>query len=776
MAKEKTSDIQVELENRFLTYALSTIVSRSLPDVRDGLKPIHRRILYAMNSMGLTAAVKFVKSARIIGEVLGKYHPHGDASTYESMVRMAQDFSLRYPLVEGKGNFGSLDGDPPAAYRYTEGRLQTISAFMLQDIKKDTVDFQRNYDNTLSEPLILPSRIPNLLVNGASGIAVGMACSFPSHNLKEVVSALISLIDDPDATIAQLMKHIKGPDFPTGAIILNSKTEIRKFYEEGSGAVKMRGEWKTEDLGRGKKSIIITAIPYGVNKSKLIEKIAEIIIGKKLPLLIDIRDESDEKIRIVMETKAGADLDKVMSYLFKHSDLESNFQINFTCLKPNGEPERLSLLQICQYFLDFRKEVVTRRLNYELALLEKRLHILAAFAIIFNNLDEALKLIRSSKSRQEAHEKLAQAFSLDDEQTSAILEIPLYRLVSMEIDKIIAEQNEKLKEKKQIEAILRSAKKVWGVVKEELNEINEKFGDKRKTTIKQIELVEFNAEDFIQHEDVALVISKNGWLRKLKNLGDPAALKFKENDELHSVVKANTKDFVAFFTSAGASYIQKIYNLPHTRSGFGEPIQNLFKFSDGEQVLKMISLNPEELLAQVKPEPKKKSSKKSSRKVLPKDQATLDFTDNKTQEESPLGDLEFMVMSERGYGFRFPAANLTETTKSGRKIMSLKKDDRMTAISLVLGNFVFMATVDGKGLVIATDQVTQLSGSGMGVKLMSITDSALAGFKFVEKKDKITLVFESGKDKEITVKSVPVYNRGSQGVNLSKRKKIINII
>ena len=772
MAKEKISDIQVELENRFLTYALSTIVSRSLPDVRDGLKPIHRRILYAMNSMGVTAAAKFVKSARIIGEVLGKYHPHGDASTYESMVRMAQDFSLRYPLVDGKGNFGSLDGDPPAAYRYTEGRLQSVSAFMLQDLKKDTVDFQRNYDNTLNEPVVLPSRIPNLLVNGASGIAVGMACSFPSHNLREVINALISLIDHPDATVAQLMKHIKGPDFPTGAIILNSKSEIRKFYEEGSGAVKMRGEWKQEDLARGKKNIIITAIPYGVNKSKLIEKIAEIIINKKLPHLIDIRDESDEKIRIVMETRANTDLDKIMSYIFRHSELESNFQINFTCLKPSGEPGRLSLLEICQFFLDFRKEVVTRRLKYELTLLEKRLHILSAFAIIFNNLDKALKLIRSSKSRQEAHEKLAKAFSLDDEQTGAILEIPLYRLVSMEIDKIIAEQKEKLKEKKRIEGILRSAKKIWGVVKEELQEIKEKFGDKRRTTIKQIESIEYNAEDFIQHEDVSLVISKNGWLRKLKTLGDPSALKFKENDELHSILKTNTKELAGFFTTKGTAYIQKVYNLPYTRSGFGEPIQNLFKFADGEDVLQMISLNPQELLAQIKPEP----VKKSSRKTLPPDQATLDFSNGEAGEKSPLGNLEFMVMSETGYGFRFPASNLAETTKSGRKIMSLKKGDRMTAVSLVVADFVFMATVNGKGLVIATDQVSQLSGSGKGVKLMKIPDSKLAGFKLVNEKEKITLVFEDGKKKEITVKSVPVYNRGSQGVIISKRKKIINII
>ncbi|HIE41827.1 MAG TPA: DNA topoisomerase, partial [Nitrospinaceae bacterium] len=368
MEQVKTSDLQDELENRFLTYALSTIVSRSLPDVRDGLKPIHRRILFAMESMGMNAASKHVKSAKIIGEVLGKYHPHGDASTYESMVRMAQDFSMRYPLVDGKGNFGSLDGDSPAAYRYTEGRLTPITAFLLRDIKKDTVDFRANYDNTLKEPVVLPSRIPNLLVNGASGIAVGMACSFPSHNLKEVMGALISLIDTPKQTVADIMKFIKGPDFPTGGIILTSKPEIRRGYESGSGAVKIRGIWKTESLPRGKKQIIITEIPYSVNKARMIEKIAEIIIAKKLPPLTDVRDESDEKIRVVLEIKSTSDENKLMSYLYKHTDLETNFQLNFTCLKPNGEPDRLSLLEICQYFLDFRKQVIKRRLNYELVL------------------------------------------------------------------------------------------------------------------------------------------------------------------------------------------------------------------------------------------------------------------------------------------------------------------------------------------------------------------------------------------------------------------------
>ncbi len=761
MATEKVSDIQVELENRFLTYALSTIVSRSLPDVRDGLKPIHRRILYAMDSMGVSSAAKYVKSAKIIGEVLGKYHPHGDASTYESMVRMAQDFSLRYPLVDGKGNFGSIDGDAPAAYRYTEGRLRLISTFLLSDLKKDTVDFRQNYDNTLKEPVVLPSRVPNLLINGAAGIAVGMACSFPSHNVKEVVNALMALIDEPDMTTAQIMKHIKGPDFPTGGILLNTKTELRQAYEQGSGTLKIRGEWKLEELARGKRQIIITSIPYGVNKAKMIEKIAEVIINKKLPPLVDVRDESDEAIRVVLEVKNGAEPEKLMTYLFKHTDLEANFQLNFTCLKPNGEPDRLSLIEICTFFLEFRKEVVTRRLKYELEIINRRLHILEGFAAIFNDLDRALKLIRSSSSRQEAHEKLKKGFKLDDEQTSAILEIPLYRLVSMEIGKILEEQKEKLKEKKRIEGILKSAKKIWNEVKGELKEIVDEFGDKRMTKLdaKVVDSTEYNVEDFIEHEEVMLVLSKNGWLRKLKAQTDPDSLKFKENDALMDVLKINTKDRVAFFTSLGTVYIQKVYGLPttHARS-FGEPIQNLFKFGDGERVLHMMSLDEPEA---AEPAPARGKGKAK--------QQALDF------EQDEQGAREFMVASASGMGFRFRLDQDSETTRSGRKIMTLKQGDRMVAVAPVTGKHVFLASESGKGMRVATDQITQLTGTGKGVKLMKLVDSELAGFKFVDKKDKITLIFDKGKPKELKAKDVPEYNRGTQGVILAKRKKIVDI-
>jgi len=760
MNNEKESDLQLELENRFLTYALSTIVSRSLPDVRDGLKPIHRRILYAMESIGLNATAKPVKSAKIIGEVLGKYHPHGDASTYESMVRMAQDFSMRYPLVDGKGNFGSVDGDAPAAYRYTEGKLTPITSYILNDLKKDTVEFRANYDNTLKEPVVLPSRVPNLLINGSSGIAVGMACSFPSHNLSEVMAALNTMIKDPDATVTQLMKHIKGPDFSGGGIILNSKAEIRSAYEQGLGAVKIRGEWKIEQLPRGKQQIIIYSIPYGVNKARLIEKIAEIIIAKKLPPLIDVRDESDENMRVVLELKSGASTEKIMTYLLRHTELENNFQLNFNCLKPTGEPARLSLKEICRNFLDFRKEVVTRRLEYELAILIKRLHILDGFVAIFSQLDKALKIIRSSKSKQEAHDKLKKGFKLDDEQVSAVLEIPLYRLVAMEVEKILEEQKKKSKEKKQIQTILNSDKKIWAGVQNELHEIDEKFGDKRRTKIKTIELVEYNAEDFIEHEDAYLVISKNGWLRKFKKVVEPNTLKYKENDSLLSAVKANTREFIAFFTSRGMVYVSKLYNLPYTRAGFGEPVQNLFKFADGEKVISMLSLDPAELAAGQIPPTEDSSNRSSSR------QTRLSFADENK------GGLEGMIIGSSGYGFRFPLSNLTETTRSGRKLMTLKGDDKIVGFSLVTGDHLFMASVNGKGIVIPVEQVSLLTGAGMGSRLIKLINSSLAGFKITSKNGHSTITFDDGKTKKINIKDIRVTNRGGQGIIISKRKKI----
>jgi len=568
---------------------------------------------------------------------------------------------------------------------------------------------------------------------------------------------LVSIVKDPDISVSQLMKHIKGPDFSGGGIILNSKAEIRSVYEQGLGAVKIRGEWKIEHLPRGKQQVIIYSIPYGVNKARLIEKIAEIIIAKKLPPLIDVRDESDENMRVVLELKSGTNTEKIMTYLLRHTELENNFQLNFNCLKPNGEPARLSLKEICRNFLDFRKEVVTRRLKYELAILIKRLHILNGFVTIFSQLDKALKIIRSSKSKQEAHDKLKKGFKLDEEQVSAVLEIPLYRLVSMEVEKILAEQKEKSKEKKQIKTVLSSDKKIWDVVQKELHEIGDKFGDKRRTKIKTIELVEYNEEDFIEHEDAYLILSKNGWLRKFKTIVEPSSLKYKENDSLLATVKANTREFVAFFTSRGMVYVFKIYNLPYTRTGFGEPVQNLFKFADGEKVIAILSLDPAELAAGQTPST---ANSKSSR------QTRLSFADENK------GGLEGIVIGSSGYGFRFPLSNLTETTRSGRKLMTLKGDDKILGFSLLNGDHLFMASVNGKGIVIPVEQVSLLTGAGMGSRLIKLINSSLAGFKVTNKDGHSTITFDDGKTKKINLKDIRVTNRGGQGIILSKRKKI----
>jgi DNA gyrase subunit A len=507
-------------------------------------------------------------------------------------------------------------------------------------------------------------------------------------------------------------------------------------------------------LARGKIQIILTAIPYGVNKSRLIEKIADIIINKKLPGLIDIRDESDENVRVVLEIKASTDPEKVMTYLFKHTELETNFQLNFNCLKPTGEPARLSLKEICTHFLDFRKGVIVRRLEFDLAVLIKRLHILTAFVIIFNNLDKALKLIRSSKSRQEAATKLKNEFKLDDEQVSAILEIPLYRLVSMEINKIELEQKEKLQAKKEIESILASQKKIWDVVKTELKEVGEKFGDKRRTKIKTIETVEYNAEDFIEDENAVLVLSRNGWLRKTKNLSDPSTLKFKEKDGLLGIVQTNSRDLAAIFTSAGMVYIQKVFNLPYTRGGFGEPVQNLFKFGDGERVIKILSLPGGE----------------NGKTEETGEQQAFEFEDSVEDSE------ELLCVSNLGNGFTFPLENLTETSRAGKRVMTVKDDARMVAVSPVIEDYVLLVSEAGKGLLIKLDQVTQLTGAGVGTKLMNSAKSMVSTAKCVGRKQTVQMIFEDGKSKELNLSKIAVQKRGGQGAFVSKNKKVIDLI
>src|SRR5450432_3045139 len=461
------ASLALEAQRRYLNYAVSVITSRALPDVRDGLKPVQRRILYAMYAnLHLYPDAKFRKSATIVGDVLGKFHPHGDSACYEAMVRLAQPFSMRVTLVEGHGNFGSLDGDAPAAHRYTEARLAVLAMELLDEIKQGTVDFRPNYDGTTEEPIVLPAKVPQLLINGCTGIAVGMATNIPPHNLGEVCAAAVAMLDDPKLETKDLLKYIKGPDFPTGGQITNSKKELRDIYETGQGGVRVRGEWKTESAGKSGDHIIITSIPYALTKASVVERIADVIINKKLPLLVDVRDESTDDVRIVLEMKPGADPNLVMAYLYKHTPLETGFHVNLTCLFPTDNKEvaaplRVNLAAMLGEFLTFREQTVRRRFEFELAELERRIHILEGFSLIFDMLDEAIRIIRKSDGKSDAAQKLIKRFELADLQTDAILELNLYKLARLEILLITDELKDKRTEAKEIRAILGDKKKLW---------------------------------------------------------------------------------------------------------------------------------------------------------------------------------------------------------------------------------------------------------------------------------------------------------------------------
>lgn len=737
-----TTALHSEVENRFLTYALSTIVSRSLPDVRDGLKPVHRRILYAMWEMGLGPTAKFRKSAAVVGEVLGKFHPHGDQAAYDAMVRMAQDFSLRYPLIEGSGNFGSLDGDPAAAMRYTEARLSRIAEELLVEIDKETVSFRPNYDNSLKEPVVLPARFPQLLANGTSGIAVGMSCSFPPHNLTEIIDGLTAMIDNSSIDLKDILKHVKGPDFPTGGQILNTKKELKELYQSGSGAVRVRGEYGVEDLPRGKQAVVVTSIPYAVNKAKLLEKIVGLVEERKLPQVATVRDESTDTVRIVLELKAEASAELVMAYLYKHTDLESSFPVNFTALKPNMEPERLSLKELMRYFLDFRFEITTKRLNYDLKLLKARLHILKAFEMLYDDLDTAIKLIRKSKSREEAAGKIKKHFKFDDEQTKAILELQLYKLAGLEIERILKEKAEKTKLRKEIEAILGSHKKIWGLIKIELQEIKEKYGDKRKSAIKAAEEVEFSQEDFIVHEDVTIILTKMGWLRRAKTVGEN--LRLKEGDDLLSLLPANTKDNIAIFSSAGKVYILKAYDVP-AGSGFGEPVQHLFKYGDGERPVTAMNLST--VMAGAGGDEKAKQGK-------------LALT---------AGPVIALSVSAKGIGFKFDLSSFNSvTTRAGKKFAGTKAGDSIMGVEILDLPHALFLTSEGKAVVVAAKDIPLLSGAGKGVKLVNVKKGEVALFRSVKKGDQVRVLDEKGKEKTIDLKKYGVMTRGSVGLKAVK--------
>jgi DNA gyrase subunit A len=745
-----------ESRRRYLNYSLSVIMSRALPDVRDGLKPVQRRILYAMHrDLGLHPDEKPAKSAKVVGEVMGNYHPHGDAAIYDALVRMAQPFSLRLPLVHGEGNFGSVDGHPPAAQRYTECRLTPLAEELMSELDRDTVDMRPNYDGTRQEPTLLPARFPHLLVNGSSGIAVGMATNIPPHNLSEVVRAAILLIDEPEATTAQLLDKLKGPDFPLGGRILADRKTLRTIYEEGSGSIKVQAEWKVEELPRGKRQIVVTSIPYGVNKGVLEEKIGAIIANRELPQLLNLVNESNEKegMRLVLEIKADAEPEVVMAYLFKHTALQENFACNFTCLVPAGgnavRPERLGLKDMLRYFLDFRLATVRRRLEHDLRRLQARIHVLEGFRKVFNALDEALTIIRSSAGKAEAAARLQEQIGLDGIQADAILEIMLYRIARLEIKKILDELREKKEEAKKIEELLRSERRLWALVKKELEEVGMQHGDRRRSRIvSEEETPAFDPEAYIVRENAHIVLTRDGWIKRVGRLASVEGTRVREGDAVLAVVPGNTLDHVIFFSDDGLAYTLRIHEVPAS-AGYGEPISKFFRLNEGARIVAALSTDP---------------------RFTPPDQPA-------EHDEPPTPHL--LVITALGQTLRLPLAGFrAESTVKGRQFIKLNDGDAVVAVYLLRGErSLMLASQQGHVLHFPLDEIPTLAGVGKGVIGIKLADGdrCLGGVLIRNQNDCLTVETSGNKTMEF-FGSRELASRGGKGFEAVKRTRFVRIV
>jgi DNA gyrase subunit A len=744
-------------QSRYLNYALSVITSRALPDVRDGLKPVQRRILYTMWQQNLTADAKHRKCAKVVGDVMGNYHPHGDAALYETLVRMAQPFSLRYPLVDGSGNFGSLDGDNAAAMRYTECRLARISDEMLTEIDQNTVTFRPNYDGTREEPVVLPARIPNLLVNGATGIAVGMATNIPPHNLKEVCAALVAMIDsDMELSNVQIVKHIKGPDFPTGGQIVNTLQEIREIYKTGSGTIRIRATWTEGPSTRSGKTIYITSVPYGVNKSTLVERIAEVALSRKLPHLVDVKDLSTDDVRIALELKGDANKRMVMAYLYKHTPLQSNFPVNLTCLVPTEnpvvcKPERLELHEILWQFLHFRLEVVRARLKFELDALTRRIHILDGFATVFDALDEILKIVRKSDGKADAAAKIMARFELDAEQTDAILELKIYRLARLEILVIQQELAEKRKRAKEIGGLLKRDADLWKIVRQEIEAVQKTYGDARRSEIVgEAPAEDYTAEDFIIDEDNVVIVTRDGWVKRQKEVKDIASTRVREGDAVMAVVPGSTRATAVFFTNFGVAYTARVADLPAS-TGYGEPIQSLFKFKDGEKVVGALSLDPRAAGAIGSADP-----------------------------ETP-PPVHAVAVSSDGYSLRFSLQNFVEpSTRAGRKFARVADGAEIVGVVRTTGSETLIAaTRQARAMLCKAEEVNFLSGPGRGVILIKLQkqDDRLLGFiASTGDRDLLTVETTRGAEQTISTTKYGITGRGGKGRELMQRGEFTRVV
>ena len=769
-----------------MAYAMSVIISRALPDVRDGLKPVHRRVLYAMYDMGNTWDKPYKKSARLVGDIMGKYHPHGDTAIYDTIVRMAQDFNMRYPSIDGQGNFGSIDGDSPAAMRYTEIRMARLAEEILADIEKETVDFIPNYDDTLKEPAVLPSRIPNLLVNGAAGIAVGMATNIPPHNLGEVIDGLIAMVQNPDITIKQLMKHIPGPDFPTGGFI-HGKEPIVQAYSEGKSIIQMRGKAFTETIKRtGKEQIVISEIPFMVNKKRLIEQIAELVNEKKIEGIGDIRDESDrEGMRIVIELKRDSVPDIILNQIYKHTALQDSFGVNMLAIV-EGKPKLLNLKEALKAFLDHRREVVTRRTAYDLRKAEERLHILEGYRIALDNLDAVIKLIRNSADPKVAKEGLMSNFGLSDIQAQAILDLRLQRLTGLERDKIMEEHRETGELIGKLGAILADEKEIYKIIVEELNKIKEQYGDERRTQI-VARSEDISIEDLMVDEDMAVTISHEGYIKRnpvtlyrAQRRGGKGKIgtTTKEEDFVEDLFIASMHSYILFFTTIGKVYWIKVHELPQaSRAAKGKPIVNLLNLEPGERVSAFLSVREFVDGRYVIFATKKGLIKKTDLMSYSNPRSSgiraigLEDGDELIGVKLTDGQQEIILSTLDGQSIRFKEEQVRSTGRGTYGVVAMRLDEGDAVVSMEMlshGANILTVSENGYGKRTEMDEYRLQSRGGKGIITMKATDKTgrVVGGQQVTEDDQLMLVTNKGKIIRLRIKDIRVIGRNTQGVRL----------
>ena len=784
----KPRDVEEELKTSFIAYAMSVITSRALPDVRDGLKPVHRRILYSMSELGTTPDKPTRKSARIVGDVLGKYHPHGDTAVYDAMVRLAQDFTTRYPLIDGQGNFGSVDGDGAAAMRYTEARMSKLSMEMVRDLEKETVDFYPNFDETLMQPAVMPARFPNLLVNGSSGIAVGMATNIPPHNLGEVIDGTIMMLDDPDCSVDDLMEHIKGPDFPTGGVILGRRG-IYDAYHEGRGKITVRARSEIEDMGSGRQRIVVTEIPYLVNKAKLIEKMAELVHDRRIEGISDIRDESDRQgMRIVIELKRDVNANVVLNYLYKHTQLQDTFGAIMIALV-DGTPKILSLRQIIHHYIQHQIDVIRRRTQYDLDKALARSHILEGLLIALDNIDEVIALIRGSRDGAEAKAGLMERFALSDKQAQAILDMRLQRLTGLERDRLEAEYAELLKQIEYFRAVLASEEMVRGIIRDELTEIKRKYADERRTEISALE-GEIDMLDLIDEDDMLVTLSHFGYVKRISKSEFRAQRRggkgiigagTREEDFIENINVTSTHDQIMFFTNRGRVYQLWCYEIPESsRASKGTAIVNLLQLDGGEKVTAMLTVPAEKsnegylIMATRSGTIKRvRVSEFNNIRRTGLIAIVLREDDELIGVEYTAGGRDIMLASRDGYTIRFSEDELRPIGRNsmGVRGISLRPGDIVVAMAVIEeGAQVLAITENGYGKRSEVDEYREQSRGGKGVKAINLTAKTgkLAGQVLAHEGEDIMLITDSGTIIRTTVGEIPTHGRSTMGVRLMR--------